>query len=227
MRTKALLKGDIGFQFKYGFYFLYLVFSVLYIGILFALPFEWREKAALLMVLTDPAAMGLYFMGAIILLEKSEKVLNSIAISPVKSREYVLSKLLSISIISTAVGLAIGIAGGVVSNLLYFSIGVFLASCLFSAVGLIIAANVSTLNAFIIATIPASLLINVPAIAYLFGFKKNWLILHPGVSMIELCSSGQNAIFAFLVLVFWTVLLAALSSRVVGKMLQAVGGVKL
>lgn len=227
MRVKALVKGDIGFQFKYGFYFLYLFFTAIYIGLLFALHVSWREKAALLMIFTDPAALGLYFMGAIILLEKSERVLDSIAISPVKPVEYVLSKLLSISIISTMVGILIGMAGGVISNVFYFCAGVFLGSCLFSAVGLIIAANIPTLNAFIIATIPASLFINVPAIAYLFGFKTNWMILHPGVSIIELCANGQNALIALLVLILWTALFMALSVLVVQRMLQSVGGVKL
>lgn len=227
MRIKALLKGDIGFQYKYGFYFLYIFFSTIYIGLLFALPESWREKVALLMIFTDPAALGLYFMGAIILLEKSERVLDSIAISPVKPMEYVLSKLLSISIISTAVGILIGIAGGVVSNIFYFTAGVFLGSCLFSAVGLIIAANISTLNAFIINTIPASLLINIPAIAYLFGYTTNWMIMHPGVSIIELFANGQDAPVALLILVVWTALLVTLSCKVIQRMLQAVGGVKL
>ena len=227
MRIKALLKGDIGFQYKYGFYFLYVVFTAIYIGLLFSLPLSWREKSALLMIYTDPAALGLYFMGAIILLEKSERVLDSIAISPVKSAEYVISKLISISIISTAVGMFIGMAGGVITNAFYFTAGVFLGSCLFSAVGLIIAANISTLNAFIIATIPASLFINIPAIAYLFGFKTNWMILHPGVSIMELLVNGQNVLAALLVLIVWTALVIVLSCKVVQRMLQAVGGVKL
>ena len=45
MRKRALFIGDVVFQFKYGFYFIYLVFSVLYISLLFALPAEWRKVA--------------------------------------------------------------------------------------------------------------------------------------------------------------------------------------
>lgn len=227
MRIKSLLKGDVGFQFKYGFYFLYLIFTAFYIGVLFALPIEWREKAALLMIFTDPAALGLYFMGAIILLEKSERVLDSIAVSPVKPLEYVLSKLVSLSIISTAAGMTIGLAGGVLNNVFYFTAGVFLGSCLFSAVGLMIAARIATLNAFIIATIPASLILTIPSIAYLFGIKADWMILHPGVSVIELCANGQNAFPALLILSIWTLIFFGLSCRIVERMLQAVGGVKL
>jgi fluoroquinolone transport system permease protein len=227
MRIKSLLWGDIRFQFKYGFYFIYLVFSVLYISLLFAFPEGWREKAALLMIFSDPAAMGLYFMGAIVLFEKSERVLDSIAISPVKTGEYTFSKLCSIGIISTAVGLIIGYAGSVVSNILEFSLGVFLCSCLFSALGLIIACKISTLNQFIIATIPAEILINIPTIAWLFGYKKSWLLLHPGVCMLEICTGGNRVMPALILLLAWVVIFAVLAGFTVEKMLKSLGGVKL
>lgn len=227
MRMKSVLLGDMRFQLKYGFYFIYLVLSALYIGVLFALPVEWRKTAGILMIFTDPAAMGLFFMGAIVLFEKSERVLNSIAISPVTPLEYVLSKLLSIGIISTVVAAAIGICSSATADPIAFVLGVFLCSCLFSAVGLIVAAKISTLNAFMIATVPAELVINLPALAYLFGWQKSWLLFHPGVCMIELCGGGQNKLLAVLVLLVWTVLLVAIAYFTVKKMFKEVGGVKL
>jgi len=227
MRTAVLLIGDIRFQYKYGFYFLYLIFTVLYISLLFILPDVWREKAAILMIFSDPAAMGLYFMGSIVLFEKSERVLESIAISPVKPYEYVVSKLLSIAVVSTSVGILIGLSGEVVQNPFYFITGVFVGSCLFSAVGLMLAANIASLNQFIIATIPAELLINLPAIAYLFGWKPRWLLFHPGVSIIELCQNGPDALAAIFILSLWTVLFALFACRLVTKSFKLLGGVKL
>ncbi|MFB0920132.1 MAG: ABC transporter permease [Oscillospiraceae bacterium] len=193
MRVRKLLMGDVAFQFKYGFYFIYLLFSLLYIGLVFAFNEAWRGKAAILMIFSDPSAMGLYFMGAIVLFEKSERVLDSIAISPVKPFEYVLSKLCSIGLISTVVSLAIGIPAGIVKNPLAFISGVFLCSCLFSAVGLIIACKTTTLNQFVLATVPAEILINFPAIIWLFWYKENWLLIHPGVSMLALCGGSDGA----------------------------------
>lgn len=227
MRTKALLIGDIRFQFKYGFYFLYLVFTILYISLLTVLPVTWRAQAATLMIFTDPAAMGLYFMGAIILFEKSESVLNSIAISPVRSLEYVVSKLISLALISTIVGLLIGFGSGNVPNPIILALGVFLGSCLFSSAGLIVAANIVSLNEFIVATIPVELVINVPALAWLFGWKPGWLILHPGVCIIEIIQNGEKALPAMFILLVWTILFALLARRVVDKSLRVLGGGKL
>lgn len=227
MRIKALLIGDIRFQFKYGFYLLYLVFSLLYISLLFLFPNAWREKAGILLVFSDPAAIGLLFMGSIVLFEKSERIIDSIAISPVQPLEYVLSKLLSIAIISTIVGLAIGIAGGSIKNLFWFISSVFLTSCFFSSVGLIIASSVKSLNQFVIATIPAEILINIPAVAYLFGFKKPWLLFHPGVCMIEICTDGNNKILSLLILTIWSILSTVVTCYFIKKMFQSCGGVKL
>ena len=92
MRIIHLIKGDIVFQIKYGFYFLYVVFTVLYAFVLVILPETWQETVASLMIYSDPAAMGLFFMGAIVLFEKSQRVLNSLAVSPIHISEYILSK---------------------------------------------------------------------------------------------------------------------------------------
>ena len=46
MRLKKLFLLDMRFQAKYGFYFLYVVLTVIYIAALFALPENWKEKAA-------------------------------------------------------------------------------------------------------------------------------------------------------------------------------------
>ncbi len=227
MRIQSLFLGDIRFQFKYGFYFLYLFFSILYIGLLFAFPAAWRKTAAILMIFSDPAAMGLYFMGAIVLFEKSERVLSSIAISPVKAYEYVLSKLCSIGIISVAAAMVIGFGSGIIAKPFYFIIGVFLSSCLFSAIGLIVACKISSLNQFVVATIPAEILINIPAIAWLFGYKNAWLLFHPGVCLIELCSGNSKAFPALFILLLWTLIFAKYAEFMVKKMLKSVGGIKL
>ena len=227
MKLMALLHGDVRVQFKYGFYLLDLFFSLFYIGLLAAFPQAWRQTAAVLMVFSDPAALGLFFMGALVLFEKSERVLDSLAIAPVKVRDYVLSKLLSLALISTLVALAIGAFGGIVASPLYFLAGVMLGSCLFSALGLMVAARIATLNQFIVFTVPIQIATNIPAIAYIAGWQPVWLLLHPGVCMIELLNAGPYAPVALLVLAAWTIPVVACTSRVVGRAFEALGGVKL
>lgn len=227
MRALTLIRADIRFQYKYGFYLLYLLFSVLYIGVLFAFPATWREDAALIMIYTDPAAMGLFFMGAIVLFEKSERVLDSIAVSPVKPWEYVTGKLVSIGLISTVVALVIGIPAGVIVHPLRFVAGIFLCSCMFSSLALIVACKASTLNQFILATVPTEILVVAPAVVWMFWQTARLAILHPGVAALMLCMPEGGGGLAFLILLAWTALFVWLAVRASKKMLLSLGGVKL
>ena len=92
MKLKNLFLGDIKFQVKYGFYFIYLIFTLLYIVSLTILPADWIKETSWILIFTDPSIMGLVFMGAIVQLEISEKTFNSLAVAPIKSSEYLLSK---------------------------------------------------------------------------------------------------------------------------------------
>ncbi|MDO5293689.1 MAG: hypothetical protein Q4F05_13195 [bacterium] len=79
MRLFHLIKGDVKFQYKYGFYFLYIFLIILYIFVLSLLKGRIRENTGLVMIFSDPASMGLFFMGAMVLLEKGEHITNSFA----------------------------------------------------------------------------------------------------------------------------------------------------
>ena len=90
MRLLHLIFWDICFQIKYGIYMIYAILTVLYLVLLGALPPAWRTGTAVILIFSDPAAMGLFFMGAVILLEKSQRVVNALAVSPVTVREYII-----------------------------------------------------------------------------------------------------------------------------------------
>ena len=227
MMLIKLIKNDLMFLVKYRIAFLYVVFTLLYLGILFAIPSTWRDTAGILMIFSDPAAMGLFFMGAIVLFEKSQRVLNTIAITPVNPYIYVLSKLFAIGIISLIVALILGFASGVIKNILFFTISIFLCSCLFSSLGLIISANATTLNDFILSAIPYQLIINIPAFAYILGLKYAWMLIHPGVAVIEIVQGGSFILIAFFSLILWTVAVTLFTCKFISKKLLHMGGIKL
>ena len=224
MTLSALLKGDFRFQWKYGFYGLYLIFCALYVGVLLALPASIRKTAALLMIFSDPAAMGLYFLGAMVLFEQSQRVVSSLAVAPVTASEYVASKLLSLSCVSTGAGLAIALFSRAGLPVLSLAAGVFLGSLLFSAVGMILAARAATLNRFVLMTIPAEILIIAPAAAWLFAGQPDIMILHPGVCVLVLCGGAGNAWPALFVLLAWTGFFFRLAVKAAGRMFLKMGG---
>jgi fluoroquinolone transport system permease protein len=85
MRKISIIKGDIVFQWKYGFYFLYVLVLFVYMIIFSFFEGNVRNIIVSCCVYSDPAAMGMFFMGALILLEKIQHITASLAISPVSS----------------------------------------------------------------------------------------------------------------------------------------------
>ncbi|MDF2616584.1 MAG: ABC-type transport system, multidrug-familypermease [Sedimentibacter sp.] len=227
MRIINLIKGDIRFQFKYGFYFVYAVFTAVYIALIFVMPLVWRERAAAIMVFSDPAAMGLFFMGAIVLLEKSERVLNSIAVSPVKTGEYILSKVMSLMFISVVVGITIILPTGT-KSLFASVVGIAFGSAFFTLCGLIVAANISSLNQFLTTSVPIEIISFLPPIFYLFGYDSMLMLIHPGCIIISLISGNSKHLFLLsAILSMWLVTLYFIAHKYIRKMFQNAGGVSL
>lgn len=226
MRIIKLILGDIHFQFKYGFYFIYILFSALYVFLLFIFPETWREKAVSIMIYSDPAAMGLFFMGAIVLLEKSQRVLNALAVSPVKEIEYVIAKTISLMLISVLVSLVLALAAGL-RNIPEVLLATALTSIIFTLLGLIAATKINSLNQYIIMTAPLELICFVPPIIYLFvpSVIMQWYPLNGSMALIS--NNSQNPLGDISMLLIIIVCLFMIAQRATVKMWKSLGGVKL
>ncbi|QVK16768.1 hypothetical protein KHQ81_07535 [Mycoplasmatota bacterium] len=225
MKILKLLMGDIRFQFKYGFYFVYLVFALMYVILIKVLPGSWTNTMAILLIFSDPSALGLMFMGAIIHLEISEKTINSLYIAPIKPSDYLIAKLLSIALISVLVGLFIGLSVQAITNYFWFILGLLIGSMLFSTLGLILAFKTSTLNQFFISIIPAMILIIIPGAAYCLGLNNPLFIFHPGIAIIELLSAGNYIFLSLVILLIWLTIVFLIAQKVlVKKFKQGSGG---
>lgn len=228
MKILKLLRGDIYFQYKYGFYLLYALFTLIYIAILHFMPDSWQHIASGIIIFSDPALIGLVFMGAIVLFEKSERVLNTIAISPISVHHYVASKVLSISIISLISGLLIACVAAEIAYLPMFILGVSLGSIFFSLIGLIASVSSSTLNGFLIRICPIMALATASAVFYLFGLDHWAMQLLPSTAIINLIMDISNLeIISVVVLALWIVPIYCWTVVSVKNMMKKLGGVKI
>nr|WP_297770331.1 ABC transporter permease [uncultured Butyrivibrio sp.] len=240
MRFVRLLRWDMRFQARYGFYLLYGFLTTFYTLILFALPEVWKENMAAILIFSDPAAMGLFFMGAIILLEKSQKVTSYFAITPLKARNYVWSKVLSLCTISLIVAAVLGIIAGH-EHILLLLAGTFLASVIFTLCGIIVATKISSLNQFILFTVPIEIIGFIPAILHLFGigsfFGENGASLaflvtfmgrvYPANVCMDLVMGKAPSGLGLAVTVLTIVLLTRGANKSVFNLWQEQGGIKL
>lgn len=225
MRFLHLTINDFKFQKKYGILLMYAIFTLFYIFILKVIPSSISIEVGTILVYTDPAAMGLFFMGAIILLEKSQKINFTIVTSPISVNEYILSKCLSIMITSTIVGTLIMLIATETINILGV-ISISLSSILFSLCGLFVASKVNSLNKFSIFTVPFELAISLPAIVYILGYlKEDIFILHPGIaSMKLLTSSNSSSLLCIISIIFWAGIMMFLTNKSIKKHYFKMGG---
>ena len=229
MRKVNVIKGDMFFQWKYGFCMLYLLMIIIYYVIFSFLTGNVKDTIVSICVYSDPAAMGMFFMGALILLEKSQRITNSIAISPVTVEEYILGKIVSVGIISEIVGVILMLQGHT-ENYFWCAIGIFAGSVIFSLCGIIVGAKIESLNQYIIGTLPFEIIGFVPVILYRIGFMWNnkLMIIHPGCSVMRLIEGDtEMAVGAVASIVIWTILLFWRADISVRKMFRKSGGVKL
>jgi len=206
MKLLYLVIGDIRFQIKYGFYFLYAVFSVLYIIILVLLPQNTIKTATALLIFTDPSVFGLIFMGSIVQFEITEKTFDSLCIAPIRPVDYLFGKLISLSLLSWIVGMLVGLIAGDIPNLFWFSVAIIAGSMIFSAVGMIFAFRTHTLNKFFLSIVPIMIFGMIPGVLHLFDILPWWMIFHPGVAIVEMLISGSQAFVAIIITLLWMVL---------------------
>lgn len=179
--------GDIRFQIKQGFYLVYVIITIMYLIILSFLPTSILPTAVPLVVFSDPSVLGLFFIGGIILLEKSQGVLMVIVVSPLKSMEYILAKVISLTLIATLATVVITLFGYHESvNWVTLILSTIFTSSLFTLLGIIINAGCKNVNQYMLKTIPYMLLFILPCFS-LIGFPYSDLFLiFPSVAALKL-----------------------------------------
>lgn len=150
MRTMHAIASDVRFQIRHGFYGVYVLVCGLYVLLLHNISPGYKEKTALLLTFSDPGAIGLILAGGIVLLEKDQGVYDSLFVTPLRLREYLIAKAVSISVISSCAAWAIQLfALGFPAMPVHFTLGVWLTSCLFTFLSVGVVTRAKSINGFI------------------------------------------------------------------------------
>lgn len=195
MRLLHAVRADMSFQLKQGFYLVYVLITIIYLIILSFLPESALSIALPLVVFSDPSVLGLFFIGGIIMLEKVQGILSVVVVSPLRTIEYILSKVISLTILSVLAALAITVFShyGSVSWLLLI-LSTVLTSAVFTFSGIMINAGCQTVNQYMIKTIPYMLLFVLPCFS-LIGFPYSWLFtIVPSVAALRLMLGAYTGI---------------------------------
>lgn len=183
-RLWALLRTDLRLQVRQGFYSAYLVVSIVYIVALRLVPGDIRQLALPLILLSDPALLGFYFIGGLVMLEREDRTLDALFATPVHTREYVGAKALSLTFLSLLACLVIAWASGAPVRIVPLLLGVLLTAPLFVFIGIVAASRTSSVNQYLFTSILYVVPIVIPLIEY-FGVAAShaWMLLPMGAAL--------------------------------------------
>lgn len=180
MRLAVALRQDIYFQFRHGFYYAYAVLTVIYIILLRVLPADLVHPALTLILFTDICALGFFFIGAIVLLERGQNLTQSLFVTPLRLHEYLLSKALSFLLLSITSALLIILGAAVpMKDLLWFIPGMVFSTLIYTLFGLAFSVKARHVNDYFVKALGVGLLLSLPLFAYLQLFDTPLFYLFP------------------------------------------------
>lgn len=229
-RLVSTVRLDLLQQYRYGIYFAAGFVTLLWIALLYSLPEAVEEFAVTFIVFTDLSAVGYVFIAGMVLFEKGEKTLFALLVTPLRFREYLASKLATLTVLAVVMVLAVITGGyGFGFNPALLVLGVLFTSLISLLVGFIFVAPFDSISEYLI---PGQLptIVLVAPLVHFFGIlpspifylipTQGSLLLLGGAFGITQPSAWQFA-YAVLYQLFWVAGLALLARRVFDRYIAA------
>jgi len=221
---KDLIKQDIKFQIRHGFYLVYGIVTTIYIVLLKLLSNDINEIVTPIIIFSDPSFIGFLFIGAILFFEREQRVSEVLLITPMKKSLYIISKDLSLTFLSLLIITIIVIfIHGLYINWLYLYIGVILTSSLFINLGIILSYYIRKITHYIIV---GGLLVtpfSIPILSYLGLIDNPLLYILPTTASMKLISASITSNITVIDL-FYSILYLTILNIVVFIVLLGVKG---
>jgi len=179
-RLFSSIKFDIRLQFRQGFYYVSAFVGLTFIIILKQLPdLDWSLLWPAI-ILENLVVNAFYFMAGLVLLEKGEGTMAAQVVTPLRSYEYLASKVISLSLLSLFETLVVVlVVSGPAFNWLLLVAGILLLIALYSLYGFFVVARYDSISEFILPSALWTIGFSIPLLHY-FGFVQHWLMfLHP------------------------------------------------
>jgi len=192
---KLLLKKEITLQWRQGFWLVYFVFTAIYVTVLLSLPEKNRMLVSLILILSDTTMLGIIFIGALVLLEKQQAVIQSLFVTPLEPSQYIWSKTISLSLIAICMSMLVYLPVWhfTAYTLLLLACIAFTAGT-FVLLGLGLAARVDTINQYFGLMMGASMLLILPVLPYLLLEQHPVFLFLPYVASLDLMLGARESL---------------------------------
>ncbi|HEV2147612.1 MAG TPA: hypothetical protein VGR37_09445 [Longimicrobiaceae bacterium] len=179
-RLLTAVRCDARLQLRNGFYhaagFVVLVWGVLLYR---ARGLDWAPLLPAVVV-GNLVLSTFYFVGGLVLLEKGERTLEALVVSPLRPGEYLGSKVLTLTALAVLENLLIVLLlRGSRFALVPFVAGMALAAVLLVLAGFIAVARYDSINEYILPSVPYAAVAILPLLPYFGVGAGPWVYAHP------------------------------------------------
>jgi len=186
MNMLSLVRHDTRLQYRYGIYAAYAFVVGFYVLMLLLGRQYFPGWVVAFIIYSDPAAVGFFFLGALMMLEKSENVRGALAVSPATASAYLAGKTITLCGLALAAALIVLLVHGAAPNPVLLLLAVGLTSVSFLAIGIPIALRFDTVNGYLIGSAAFLTPLIAPAFLALLSPFPSWLLLWPPTAQFRL-----------------------------------------
>ncbi len=150
-----LLLTDFQLQWRYRIIAAYAVVIGLYTTIILVAQDALPHWVIAIIIYSDPAVLGFFFLGGLMMLEKSENVRLALAMSPISATQYLAAKSISLTIVAVAAVCVLSVAAQLAwHNAALVIFATICTSIMFISAGAIAALKFKTVSGYLIGSVP-------------------------------------------------------------------------
>ncbi|HSJ27660.1 MAG TPA: hypothetical protein VLB67_05570 [Acidimicrobiia bacterium] len=230
-RVVALARVDLLLAWRRGVVAAAAIVVLVYVSLLRLVPDAIAATALPYLVFSDPAALGFFFIGGIVLADRSDGTAAAVAVSPATPGEILWSRVAVMTALGTFGGLAVGAGSGVGIRWSWFLPAVVLTAVVYTCFGYSVAMRSRSVNDYFARATAWSIPLFAPLA--LFAVDPGWtplamwpstaslLVLRGAVEPATLSGGTAGVAFSVLLasagLVGWWALTALRASRSDGR----------
>lgn len=218
-RLWATLVCDVRLQWRNGFYYAAAVVTALFALLLAQTPSPEVRRLLPAVIVNNLIVNGFYFVGGLVLLEKGEGTLQAQVVTPLRRREYLAAKALSLIVLSLLEnGILVLLLTGVTLQGAWLAAGITVGVLFYTFAGFAVVSRYDALNEYLLPSMLVVTALALPLLPY-FGVGDTSLLrglvyahpLQPTLLMLQAAMGAKLALWQALYAPVYGALWAAIA----------------
>ncbi len=192
-RLTTLAGLDVRLQLRYGIYYAYAFVIAFYVAVAVAFGNRLPAGAVGFIVYSDPAVLGFFFIGALMMLEKAEGTRIALAVTPATPADYLWAKTLTLTTVAVVAVAIIGALAHAHPNWAVLLPATVMTSVCYIGIGVPIALRFRTVTSYLIGSAGWLTPVVAPGLIAFLDPMPAWAMIVPTAAQLRLILVGVGA----------------------------------